>query len=325
MRSSNPLRAVWTLGLLAFCYLAPASAAPTPVSVGVYVYSISELNLPEGTFLLDGYLWFRWQGANLPTDKFEFAVINVTVESSYDSPLVHVGDTYRASRRVKLRLRTNFALDNYPFDKQVLPLQVEHRWNGLEQLVFVPDDGAVPTGKLLREAFLANDLKIGDWIIDDARQRIEVKQYETDFGSIQKGVWDGKSSRYVFEVELRRRLAPYLLKVLLPLLLIVAMGLSVFFMDAREFSTQCGVAITALLACVAFHISQPQIGYMVKADLFFFLSYAAIFTSLAVMVVSNRWVHAGDPARSNAFNKKLRLPVVLLFAGGIVAVLATGL
>src|SRR5262249_49728676 len=142
--------------------------------------------------------------------------------------------------------------------KQVLPLMLEHRWNGVDQLVFVPDDGAVPEGKKLEQSFLASNLKIGDWIIASARHRVETKQYETDFGSIQKGVWDGKSSRYLFEVQLRRRLAPYILKVLLPLLVIVAMGLSVFFMDAREFSTQCGVSITALLSCVAFQISQPQ-------------------------------------------------------------------
>src|SRR5262249_52356735 len=214
----------------------------------------------------------------------------------------------------------NFVFDDYPFDKQILPLQLEHRWDGIEQLVFVPDDGAVPEGKNLAQAFLSTGLKVGDWIIDSARHRVETKQYETDFGSIQKGVWDGKSSRYVFEVQLRRRLLPYTLKVLLPLFVIVAMGLSVFFMDAREFATQCGVSITALLSCVAFQISQPQVGYVVKADIFFFLSYAAIFSSLAVMVASNKWVHAGQPDRSNALTRKLRLPLLAAFGAGVVAV-----
>jgi hypothetical protein len=301
-----------------------AQAAPTRVYTGVYVYSISELNIAEGTFLLDGFLWFRWQGAALPTDKFELSVVNGTVESSDDAPVVHQGDIHRASRRVKLRLRSNFVFDDYPFDTQVLPLQIEHRWDGIEQLVFVPDDGAVPEGKTLQQSFLAGGLKVGDWIIDSARHRVETKQYETDFGSIQKGVWDGKSSRYVFEMQLRRRLVPYVLKTLLPLLVIVAMGFCIFFMDAREFSTQCGVSITALLSCVAFHIAQPQVGYVVKADFFFFLSYAAIFSSLCVVVASNKWVHAGEPQRSNAFNRKLRLPMLLVFVVGVAAVVIAG-
>jgi len=214
--------------------------------------------------------------------------------------------------------------DDYPFDEQVLPLMLEHRWDGIEQLVFVPDDGAVPEGKSLKQSFLAAGLKIGDWIIDSARHHVETKQYETDFGSIQKGVWDGKSSRYVFQVQLRRRLVPYVLKTLLPLLVIVAMGFCVFFMDAREFSTQCGVAITALLSCVAFHISQPQVGYVVKADFFFFLSYASIFSSLCVVVASNKWVHRGEPDRSNAFQRKLRLPLLLGFVVGVAAVVLIG-
>jgi hypothetical protein len=310
--------------LLLVLHTSAAAAAPTPVNVGVYVYSISELNIAEGTFLLDGYVWFRWQGTALPTDRFDFTVINGTVESADDSPMVHEGDTYRLSRRVKLRLRSSFVFDDYPFDRQVLPLLIEHRWQGVEQLVFVPDDGAVPAGKTLKQAFLASGLQIGDWIIDSAHHRVETKQYETDFGSIQKGVWDGKSSRYVFEVQLRRRLLPYILKTLLPLLVIVAMGLCAFFMDAREFSTQCGVAITALLSCVAFHISQPQIGYVVRADLFFFLSYAAIFSSLVLMVACNRWVHAGDPTRANTFARKLRLPLLALYAAGMAALVLTG-
>jgi branched-chain amino acid transport system substrate-binding protein len=315
-------RALFALLFLSHAH--SAAAAPTQVYVGVYVYSISELKITEGTFLLDGYVWFRWQGTSLPADKFEFSVTNGTVENIEDAPIVHEGDVYRASRRVKLRLRSSFVFDDYPFDEQVLPLQMEHRWGGIEQLVFVPDDGAVPQGKSLREAFLASNLKIGDWIIDSARHRVETKQYETDFGSIQKGVWDGKSSRYVFEVQLRRRLAPYILKTLVPLFVIVAMGFCAFFMDAREFSTQCGVAITALLSCVAFHISQPEVGYLVKADYFFFLSYAAIFSSLCVMVVSNKWVHSGEPERSNAFNRKLRLPLVALFLVGLATVVLAG-
>jgi hypothetical protein len=310
--------------LLTLLFFGQAHAAPTQVHVGVYVYSISELNIAEGTFLLDGYLWFRWQGSALPTDKFEFSIVNGSVEGADDSPVIQQGDIHRASRRVKLRLRSNFVFDDYPFDKQVLPLQLEHRWDGIEQLVFVPDDGAVPDGKNLKDSFLANGLKIGDWIIDSARHRVETKQYETDFGSIQKGVWDGKSSRYVFEVQLKRRLLPYILKVLLPLFVIVAMGFSVFFMDAREFATQCGVSITALLSCVAFQISQPQMGYVVTADYFFFLSYAAIFASLCAVVASNKWVHIGEPERSNALNKKLRMPLLVGFAAGVAAVVLVG-
>jgi hypothetical protein len=75
---------------------------------------------------------------------------------------------------------------------------------------------------------------------------------------------------------------------------------------------------------VAFHISQPQVGYVVKADFFFFLSYAAIFASLTVMVAANKWVHAGDIARANAIGRRLRLPMLALFVAGVAAVIVAG-
>src|SRR6476620_1775986 len=120
------MRLLFTLLLLA----ARAEAAPTQVNVGVYAYSISELNIAEGTFLLDGYLWFRWAGEALPTDRFDFTLINGQVEHSDDAAVVHQDGQHRVSRRVSLRLRSNFHLADYPFDTQTLPLVIEHRWFG---------------------------------------------------------------------------------------------------------------------------------------------------------------------------------------------------
>jgi hypothetical protein len=322
-------RQVWRgLSCAVALWAGMAIAEPTRVHVGVYAYSISELNVSQGTFLFDGYIWFRWEGDALPADAFDFSVVNGSVESVDSAPAVTQGSVHRSSRRVRLRLRGDFQLDDYPFDRQVLPLQLEHRWMGAEQLVFVPDEGAVPAGTPLRNAFLARELEVGDWIIQLANHRVETKQYETDFGSIQKGVWNGQSSRYTFEVHLKRRLAPYVLKVLLPLLLIVAMAFTAFFIDAREFSTQIAIVITALLSCVAFHVSQssslPQVGYLVKADLFFLLSYAFVFFALASVVLGNRWTHSGRPERGPWLYARLRVALPLLFLGGLGTIVAVG-
>lgn len=319
------------ISLLVAALLAQAPAkkpvAPTTVYVGAYAYSISEVNMAAGTFLWDGYLWFRWQGDALGSDGFDFVVINGILEHMDESAPVHQGDVHRQSRRVTMRLRADFDLKDYPFDAQVLPMVIEHRWFGDDQLVFVPDDGAVPQGRTLANAFLAEELRVGDWNVREVRHRGAKKTYETDFGSIQKGVWAGTSSRYVLEVEIRRALLPYVLKFVLPLLLIVAMGFSVFFISPKEFSTQCGIVITALLACVAFHMSQanslPEVGYLVKADVFFLLSYGFIFFALAAVVGANRLVHVGKPQRAEWWIDRLRLLLPLGFVGCLAGLLIT--
>ncbi len=282
----------------ALAYLEGVQALPYPIKVfvGAYAYSISELNISDGTFLFDGYLWFRWRGPHLAAKPFEFSVINGTVENMEDSPVIQADGWNRQSRRVTVKMRANFLLHDYPFDTQRLPLEIEHRWMGAEKLVFIPDDGAATGGSLMR-SFLAKDVQINDWKIRDVEHQVRVKQYETDFGSIEKGVWNGQSSRYILSINIRRTILPYVVKFIIPLVVIVLMNFAVYFIRSDEFEVQAGIVITALLSCIAFHISQsgslPEVGYLVKADKFFLLSYVVIFLTLVQIVVENTLHHRG--------------------------------
>jgi hypothetical protein len=84
---------------------------------------------------------------------------------------------------------------------------------------------------------------------------------------------------------------PYAIKFILPLIVIVLMSFMALFIGTDKFEVQTGIVITALLACVAFHISQanslPEVGYLVKADKFFIVSYVLIFLTLIKAVASH--------------------------------------
>lgn len=310
-------------------HLEEVKALPYPlrVYVGVYAYSISELDLAHGTYLLDGYVWFRWKGPHLGDAPLDFTLVNGTLEHIEDSPVIHHDGVYRQSRRITARLRANFLLHDYPFDTQHLPLELEHRWMGDEKLVFVPDDEAATSGNLL-SSFLSRDVKINDWIIENVRHSAVQKKYETDFGSIEKGVWAGTSSRYVFTVDIRRALIPYLVKFILPLIVIVLMNFTVFFISPEGFDLKGGIAITALLSCVAFHISQagslPEVGYLVRADKFFIVSYLLIFLTLVVVVAENAPRTGEQDALAARIMRMSRLLFPVLFFVAFAALLLQG-
>ncbi len=298
----------------ALAYLDNAKALPYPIKVfvGAYAYSISELDITSGTYLFDGYLWFRWRGPHLAAKPFEFSVINGTVENLEDSPVIQADGWNRQSRRITVKLRANFLLHDYPFDTQKLPFELEHRWMGAEKLIFVPDDGAASGGSLM-SSFLSRDVQINDWVIKDVEHLSTIKKYETDFGSIEKGVWDGKSSRYALILTIRRTIIPYVVKFIIPLVVIVLMNFAVFFIRSDEFEVQAGIVITALLSCIAFHISQsgslPEVGYLVKADKFFLLSYVVIFLTLVQIVVENALHHRGKQALTALIDKICRVVI----------------
>ncbi len=313
------------LALAAAAVAEQAKAPPVTVYVGVYAYSISELDIAKGSFLFDGYLWFRWKG-DLPgdkTDEFEFALVNGSIESiDAGSRVVRRDGWCRQSRRMTARMRGSFLLSDYPFDRQLLELIIEHRWQGDDTLVFVPDDGAATSGSL-RESFLADTVAIGDWHIRDVRHRTFPKRYETDFGSIAKDEWQGASSRYVFTVEVERSLLRYALKLLLPLVVAVAMGFIVFWVDPRHFESKSCLGILAILNCIGLHVVHadhlPEVGYLVKADWFFVLAYVLLSLCLVAVVWESNLHIAGrhDAVRRLARVSRWAFPIA--FAAPIVA------
>ncbi len=323
------MRTVAILLTLASAALAQAEKGPVQVYVGVYAYSISELDLAKGTFLFDGYVWFRWKG-DLPgeeKDTFEFALVNGTIESiDAGSRVVRRDGWNRQSRRMTARLRGDFLLSDYPFDRQLLELVVEHRWQGDDTLVFVPDDGAATSGSL-RASFLADTVAIGEWHIRNVRHRAFPKRYETDFGSIAKDEWQGASSRYVFTVEIERSILRHALKLLLPLVVAVAMGFIVFWIDVKHFDAKSCLGILAILNCIGLHVVHadhlPEVGYLVKADWFFILAYVLLSLCLVVVVWESNLHLAGrhDAVRRLARASRWLFPIA--FAGPIAAIFLT--
>ncbi|HEY8375098.1 MAG TPA: hypothetical protein VIK91_01360 [Nannocystis sp.] len=299
-----PLSRLAPLGIALTLALAAAPAAAdgaAQVYTGVYAYAFSDLDIQAGTFRFDGYLWFRWRCDLLGDDTFQFVLINGAVDDIDETPVIKGDGWCRQSHRLRATIRSNFDLHDYPFDRQRLPLRIEHRWYGPARMRFVPDDGAIPEGSDARTAFLSRDLDIGQWRVLDVTHRADIYTYETDFGSIEKGKWDGQSSRYTFEVTIARPFFPYLLKVVLPLLIIVGMAFLAFAIRPARFDSKVSLLVTALLSSVALHLTQasalPEVGYLVRADMFFLVSYAALGASLLLVTLEHRRTEpAGETA-----------------------------
>jgi hypothetical protein len=71
--------------------------------------------------------------------------------------------------------------------------------------------------------------------------------------------------------------------------LIVVVCFIQVFLSPDETEARVGVGVTTLLSAIAFHISQtshmPNVGYLITADKFFFVSYAEIALSIFVTTV----------------------------------------
>lgn len=95
-------------------------------------------------------------------------------------------------------------------------------------------------------------------------------------------------SRLHVEVQVARDPHFYLFSIVLPLIPIMATAWSVFWMDPKEFSSQVGVGITAMLTVVAYRItidsSLPPLTYMTRMDYFLLVCQSFVFLAFVATV-----------------------------------------
>lgn len=304
---------------------------PVKVHTGVFVVDVSNLDLKNGTCEADFYVWFRWQGQHLQAadEGFPFELMNGTINDKSDPVMERLGTWSYIVYRCRATLRGRFPLQHYPFDTQTLQISLESPEATYDEMVFVPDERK-QFAENLRERSVDQGVAISDWVITGVRQRADVKVYKTDFGSPEEeAAGASKYSRYVFEMDIQRVLLPYVVKFVVPLIVIVLMSFCVFFIHPQEFEVQAGIVITALLSCVAFHLTQadalPEVGYLVTADKFFLLSYVTIFLALVEVVAENYYFHRGEIERAHRIDLVSRVVFPIIFFAPLLYLVYEGL
>jgi hypothetical protein len=294
------------------------TAPPQRVEIGFYILDIAHLDVKESEFFADFYIWYKvplesaWEPKNI-----EFMNGTIDKATALTPSENKVGKKYWI-QRVKGRFRGHFRLHSYPFDEQTLPIVIEDSESNLSELIFVPD----PDVNQNAMAWVDPELIVPDWEKHSASIKVDVHQYRTDFGLGNKD--ESSYSRFSFKVILRRAFIPHLIKFILPLIIIAGMAYMVFFINASEFETQCGICVTALLSAVALHISQadalPAVGYLVMSDKIFILFYVVIFSALVQTVVNNQFVKTGRIEKAVKLDRFFRYAYVAVLLTGIIMI-----
>lgn len=322
--------------LLALALLATAAAPASPpvlspvegpaqCHLGLYVLDIADFNVKSGTFVVDLYLWLRFPEGKTDFERVE--VMNGTVEQKDEEPFRETANGQTVSiTRMKVRVKNKFNLKDFPFDSHVLSVDFENKNAEADVMVFVPDTKSYQEGGT-RFAGLEDGLEIPQWAIKGTEHLVSTHTYQTDFGALVKKGASGTSqySRSSFRIRMDRIFLPFLLKSLLPLLIVVLMAFLVFLIPADKVDAAIAIAITTLLSAVALHLalatSMPDVGYMLLADKLFIWSYVAIFVTLVQTIWTYRLHQAGEEERAVRIEVLARFVVPLGYLAGIGAVI----
>jgi hypothetical protein len=127
-------------------------------------------------------------------------------------------------------------------------------------------------------------------------------------------------SKFVFQIHAQRDPGFYIWKIVVPLLLIIALTWSTFWMKGESSDIRMERNYISLLTVVAFHqiISSnlPKISYLTFLDGIVFVAFGVVGATVVHMIVTQRAQYAGNLGKVERLDRRARwlFPTVLTVA-----------
>jgi hypothetical protein len=231
-------------------FAAPRAGGPVTVKVGTVLSFVRDYNIQTGQFEAGLFV-------SLTSVDKEMGDVQLVFTNGKEVDLQPLADT----PTFKLyRVRGTFSgpvdLRRYPFDTQVLPIEIEDSVAGVDQLIFVPD----PNRTSLDEGF-----SVAGWGIAHVGARAFKHRYTPRFDRD-----DLQVSRYKVEVGIDRFGVSAALSVFVPAFIIVIISLTGMWVPPHELEVRSNTGAPMLAAAVLFHYALlstlPATGYLTRAD-----------------------------------------------------------
>jgi hypothetical protein len=303
---------------------------PRPVYVGIYVNDVPSLDLDTNRYLVDFYLWFRWQGDDIdPSSTFEFMNAVESWDQLHaavytdddDAPLAEdLGEGWRYQVfHVQGTFGHAFDVRAYPFDSQEIVIALEDTDAVVEDMIYVPDEGTLT---------LPPHLSIPGWDLGTVTADVIRQDYPTNFGDTRRAIGQDRYSRFRYAVRVTRPVLGYAATTILPIAIVMLITMVMFLIHPKYFEGKLGLGITSLISAVALQLTTagdlPSTGYLVLLDHVYNLSYLVIFLSLLASVASVRVADAGDEEKAQRIDRWMLVFSLVLFFGGTALLVVFG-
>jgi hypothetical protein len=288
-------------------HLADALPVRQTVSVGVVVAGLYEINERAGTWDADYYLYETWQP--FPNFSPQTEVVNETTRDSeqFDQVEIRRGKCVR-SRRIYSTLHNGYNLRRFPFDRQVLTLELSDAEYPSSSVSYLERPYAQGLTESTRES-------LSSWKVES--EQLRYLQQARSFK------WEDGAPDYdyaAFSMVVRRHVTYHMLKFFLPLLVVVSLAFLVFWIDPDDLASQVQVGVTCVLAAIAFQFVQasalPEVAYTTLNDRIYVVCYLAIALALAGSVHTNSLARQQRRDRALLVSRRFRslFPAATLIA-----------
>ena len=264
-----------------------AGGAATPVHVYLYLADVHSISASDQSLDGDVVLTAEWQDPRLAgrwpgvrelglgeawypqLQLVNQRAVNTLLPQRLEvDPLGNV--SYRQRWTGKFSVRMD--LRDFPLDRQRFAVQVVSLGYPRNQVDLIPDVQGKRSGR-------AERLSVTNWRFGPAQ--MEIADFEpapgaTALAGVQL-VWDG-----------HRQLGYYVVQVILPLVMIVLMGWTAFWLPPSSIPARISAAISTMLTLIAYRFAfgnlVPQLTYLTRFD--YFMLASTIFVFMVLLVVT---------------------------------------
>ena len=308
-----------------------AEAGPTKVSYAVWIGDITQIDSVAQTFSANLVLLLRWRDPQLahagPGTK-QYAldaiwhprIVIANQAGEVERSLPEVADVAPDGTAIyRQRLIGSFAqslnLRSFPFDRDTFRVQIVTLGYRPEDIELAPDATVVAAG-LHEGVGLAEKLTIQDWRIISAGSRVQPYRLAPRM----------ELAAFTFEFSATRNVQHFVIKVMVPLLLIVMMSWAVFWIEPNDANTQMAVAVTAMLTLIAYRFAVdtdvPKLPYLTRLDAFILMSSLLVFLSIIEVLVTTKLANRDRLGLAQTIDRRCRWIFPLVFAITSVVILS---
>jgi hypothetical protein len=309
----------------------PNPDGTTLVDLGLFIIEVTEINEVDNTFRIEAFMDLVWCD---PREAFEPEETGVEEEIFLEEDaqekikliwwpdvqfsneagardieneeliIFHDG-TIEYQEKFSAVLEARYDLRQFPFDEQTLEIEIESFAWPEDILVLHEEEG---------EIGFSADFQIPEWNTEKVETSIEEKQEIRDREPF---------SEFFMEIFVSRQSGFYVWKIMVPLILLVAISWSVFWMIGDGLADRMSVSLTGILTVVAYQFivsgDLPRVPYFTLMDTIISLSFGLMALTIVENIAVNTLYIYDRQTIANRVDRISRWAFPLVYIVGILA------
>tara|TARA_S200000501_G_scaffold105475_1_gene98846 strand:- start:756 stop:1961 length:1206 start_codon:yes stop_codon:yes gene_type:complete len=222
-------------------------------------------------------LWGKANRLFFPTIEFYNKKTKTNVNLGGDADWVDVYSDGNIGTRLRdsSHFSANFDFRRFPFDKQILQFELWSEFPSTLVKIY-PEPISMPVYKEDLFSIDNENPQIPGWDI------YKVEYYNEGYIDNDKLPYEG----FFLNIYIKRQSSYYLFKIILPIIFILAISWSVFWVRGSQLEAKVNVTIVCLLSLIAYNFiideDLPKLSYLTFLDSFILLSY--FYTGIATIL-----------------------------------------